>query len=118
MPLRLRELLQHILNLWAERWRSHRSGQNPKADAFRRAKICAQIGDGIDKRAPTADAAFADDRLRAIWIVKAQHRGLRENIGCAKARWMSRIAFDLGGPAHVAFYNNPVAMPPSVIEVA
>ena len=54
-------------------------------------------------RAPRADVAELHDRLRAIRIVKREHRTLREQVGCALARGMIGIAFDLRRPAFVAF---------------
>ncbi len=55
---------------------------------------------------PARDAAVVDDRLRAVGIVKRQHRRLCEHVGRAQTRGMIGVALDLGRPGHVAFHQN------------
>ena len=55
-----------------------------------------------DERVERANLAEVRDRLRAIGIVEAEDRRLREEVGGAEARRMIGVAFDLRRPALVA----------------
>ena len=59
------------------------------------------------ERAPGSDLAEVRDGLRAVRIVERQYRGLGQRIGRAETGRMPRVAFDLGGPAHVALDQDP-----------
>ncbi len=97
MPLGLRKLLQNGLHLRSKRQRSCGTSQEVDASALK-VLVCLQIAAHCaQKIAPRRRLAHVRDRGRAVRIVKIQNGGLGEDVGCAHAARVLRIAFNLGG---------------------
>ena len=58
------------------------------------------------KRRPRIHVPVLRDGLRAVGIVHAKQRGLREDVSSAQARRMLVVAFDLRRPPQVAFHQH------------
>ena len=98
---------EQIADLGRQRRRAHRLGQDPQAGALKRLLGRERRPDRPEKRRPRTNLAEVGERLRAIGIVEAEHRGLREDVGRAEAAGMQRVAFDLRRASLVAFDEQP-----------
>ena len=107
MPGGGREACQEVADLRGQCRRAHRLGQDAEAGAGERLLSREHRADRPEKGGPRPDLADVGERLRPIRIVEAEHRGLRERIGCAEATGMERIALDLRGTALVALDEQP-----------
>src|SRR5439155_6172525 len=79
-----------------------RFGENANAGALERPLRVQRRGRRAEKRRPRPDLADVGQRLRAVRIVEAENRRLREHVGCAEAARMERVALDLRRPPLVA----------------
>ena len=112
VPFGLRIQGQQRLDLRRQRRRSDNTGQNAETGAI---SELHPRGDGLRavlEFRPSVNFAKPGGRLRAIRIVKIQNGSLRECIRCAQARRVIQIAFDLGRPSFMAFYEQSDSVRP------
>ena len=107
MPFRGREAREQLADLRRQRRRVDRLGQDAEAGALERLLRRQRRADRAEKRRPRTDLAEVGQRLRAIGIVEAEDRGLREDVGRAEAARVQRVALDLGRPPFVALDEQP-----------
>ncbi len=95
--------LENRLQLPTKRRRHHGFGANSKPRSRGRGLRRQAGANRRDERAPRSNLTELDNRLRAIGVVKRQERGLRVEIGCAKASRMIGVALGLRGASLMAF---------------
>ena len=120
MPFRRRKARRAARAICAASVGEHdRFGEDAEAGALERLLRGQRGADGAEERRPRPDLAEVGDRARAIGIVEAENRRLREDVAGAEAAGMIRVAFDLRRPPLVAFDEQAAwQTPPSVIAVA
>src|ERR1700719_1659391 len=95
MPLHPRIELKKRLNLVGDRWRCDCRRQDAEARTIEALDLRRAGLRAIQKRGPGTNLAKIGNRLRAIRIVKIEHRSLDKGIRGAKVGRMIRIALDL-----------------------
>ena len=98
-----REAREEGADLGRQCRRAHRLGQDPQTGALKGLLRRERRPDRPEKRRPRPNLADVGERLRAIGIVEAEHRGLGKDIGCAEAAGMKGVALNLGRASLVAF---------------
>ena len=83
VPLGIGINLQEITQLIGERGRRNCRRENANAGALQRFLRGERAADRAEECLPRALVAHRHDALRAVGIVKAEERGLRENVGAA-----------------------------------
>ncbi len=103
VPFCLRILFEEGVQLRRQRGRGHRFRQDAQARApFR--PLFRQRGHEVGQKLfPRADFPAPPHGARAVGIIKLQDGCLMEHAGRAQAHGVIRVAFDLRGPALVAF---------------
>ena len=103
VPLRLRIDLQESAQLIRERGRGNRLRQNADAGATQALLHSEGTFGFLQERRPGIHIAAIRNSLRAVRVVHAENRGLREDVGAAEAGRMLVVAFDFGGTSEMAF---------------
>src|SRR5579871_2931439 len=111
MPLRLRELLQQITQLIAERRRSYGTRQETQAGTLIPQMSRTQLINLHQKIAPAPHPPLVDQHLRTIWVIEIQHGSLHEDVSASEAPGMVIIASHLCRPPHEAPYQNALRNP-------
>ncbi len=101
---------QQTLHLARERRRRDRLGHDPKLRTVLvpHGRCGAQRGDRVG---PRPRPVFVEDRLRAVGVVQAENRGLREAVGRAAARGVKLVPLDFDRPAVAALDEEPGRVP-------
>ena len=107
MPHRGREPRENVLDLRGERRRRDRLGQDAEAGAFRPLLRRGSRAHRSDERRPREDLSHLRQRPHAIGIVEIEQCRLREDIGCAEAGGMRRVALNFRRAPFVALDEQP-----------
>ncbi len=105
IPLGLRKLLLDRLHLRGKRRRSRGTGQEAHTCALKISVGLEITAHRTQKIAPRGGLAHVRDRGRPVGIIEIQNGGLGEDVGCAHAARVLRIAFNLGRTIFVRFYQ-------------
>ena len=95
VPARLRVALEQRGDQPRLGGRGHRAGQQSQARAAEGRLGIQRRGELLVQGRPGGGLAELRDRLRAVGVVKAQHRRLGDGVGRAEARGVLGIALDL-----------------------
>src|SRR4030095_1775823 len=86
-------------------------GQDRKTGAAIRGMRLRQWPPRHHEIGPGPSRTLQRDRLRAVGIVKAEHRRLDAGARAAERRWVRGVSLDLGRASFVALDNQTIAAP-------